>query len=210
MSWPYNNPLSLSTLRDMLLESIDLINRHDLTGLRAATYRLGEVEKVSGNLDRAVELISRSRDLAIEEGDDIFRTGVQDVLAFTRLQAGQVTHARAELHDLVDHVLRVHDHTLNLQVLGTYVDLFSVLGDGHAAGRYHGAYERLKKAAGEEYPEDAFSENALAFARGTISDAEWEDARAYGATLTAEEALVEARDSADALGDFDLDPTPKP
>jgi hypothetical protein len=91
-----------------------------------------------------------------------------------------------------------------------YVDLFSVLGDGHAAGRYHGAYERLKKATGEEYPEDAFSENALAFARGTISDAEWEDARAYGATLTAEEALVEARDSADALGDFDLDPTPKP
>ena len=73
------------------------------------------------------------------------------------------------------------------------VELTDPQRNGHAADRYHGACEQLKKVSGEEYPEDAFSEKALAFARGTRSDAEWEDARAYRATLTAEDALVDAR-----------------
>ncbi len=89
LSWPYNNPLPLPTLRDMLQESIDLINRHDLRGLGGATYRLGEVEKLSGNFNKAVEIISRCRDLGVERGDDVFRIGMQDVLAFTVLEVGQ-------------------------------------------------------------------------------------------------------------------------
>ncbi len=116
-----------------------------------------------------------------------------------------MAQARAELHDLVDDLLRIQDHTLNLQVLGTYIPLLCVLLQGHPAARCLGADQELMSRSGREVPmEGLFVEEALNVGRGSIGDSEWEEAKASGQTLTAEEALVEARDAAGAVGDLEL------
>lgn len=185
----------VAAARVTLEEGLDVARRVGDPALVAGGLTdLGILETDAGDPGRAARLFEQA--IAVEEPTgDVWGPAVSRAnLAVALLEDSRPDEAFAVLAQVVPVLPRLEDLELTIVVLDALAGTLVRLGEDAAAGRAHGAAERLRADAGMPMPEHDRHEveRALAPARDRLGEGAWQRAVAEGGALTAEAALREA------------------
>lgn len=154
----------------------------------------GLVARLRGQLGKAIERFTASRDLAHARGDEVFAANTETEIADCLICAGRLDEATQTMRRVAADALRISLSMLTINTTATGVHLCAALGAAEPAATLLGVHLAYWARLGSDLDPDLEEEwerrTGLINVRDALGEQKWEQALHVGSTLTLEEALT--------------------
>lgn len=154
----------------------------------------GLVARLRGQLGKAIERFTASRDLAHARGDEVFAANTETEIADCLIYAGRLDEATQTMRRVAADALRISLSMLTINTTATGEHLSAALGAAEPAATLLGVHLAYWARLGSDLDPDLEEEwerrTGLSDVRDALGEQKWEQALLAGSALTLEEALA--------------------